>query len=103
MTVERYLCCCFPHVPPRDGTLVNLLCIGGIVVFSILFNITRFFEYHTVPSSTIEPTELAETLKEVPFDFLKPTVEESIQSMIEESNGYHVESTDLRSSDKYIR
>ena len=47
ITVERYICCCFPHISPREGPAVNMLAIGSIVLFSILFNITRFFEYET--------------------------------------------------------
>ena len=48
ITVERYICCCYPHIPPREGPAVNILAIGGIIMFSVLFNITRFFEYKTV-------------------------------------------------------
>ncbi len=47
VTVERYVSCCWPHVPPREGARTNVAAIAGIVSFSFLYNFTRFFDYTT--------------------------------------------------------
>lgn len=54
ITVERYFSCCWPHFPPREGPLVNLACIAGIVLFSVCYNITRFFEFHVTKRVSYE-------------------------------------------------
>ena len=45
VTVERFVSCCFPHVPPRAGAAFSAKTIAAIVAFSVAFNVTRFLEW----------------------------------------------------------
>ena len=97
ITVERYICCCFPHVPPREGPAVNIFAIGGIILFSVLFNITRFFEYETV----LEITTICESgvCPEMKEDYSDELVSQGEQYVV----SYFVEATSLRQNREYIR
>ena len=97
ITVERYICCCFPHVPPREGPAVNIFAIGGIILFSVLFNITRFFEYErTVHEISICESGVCHKMEEAYSDELVNQGEQYVVS-------YFVEATSLRKNREYIR
>lgn len=85
ITVERYICCCFPHISPREGPAANLFAIGGIILFSVLFNITRFFEY--------------ETVHEVEEAYSDDLVNEGEHYIV----NFYVDATRLRGNRDYIR
>jgi hypothetical protein len=40
ITVERYFACCWPLVPPREGKLINGLCIGTGTLF--IFGVAQY-------------------------------------------------------------
>lgn len=96
ITVERYICCCFPHIPPREGPAVNLFAIGGIILFSVLYNITRFFEYETVHEVSECEDGICHKTEEASSDELVNQGENYVVS-------YFVEATSLRRNREYIR
>ena len=96
ITVERYICCCFPHVPPREGPAINILAIGGIILFSVLFNMTRFFEYETGHEISICEGGPCLKVEDAYSD-------EVIKQGDDYDVAYFVDATGLRKNQEYIR
>lgn len=98
ITVERYISCCWPHVPPRDNALLNALCILGIVVFSFAYNTTRFFEYITKTTVNQECYEYFSRVKSGEIS-ANDTVTEQCRNTI----ALEIDMGQLRKDPDYIR
>jgi len=101
ITVERYVSCCWPHVPSRQGGQVSALTIGGILAFCLVFNVTRFFEYRS-HLHEFSDEELSPDLRGIPFDELPEDIRVELRR-IQETLPRIVDPTDFRKNPRYIR
>ncbi len=94
VTVERYVSCCWPHVGSRDGPAFSTASVLGIVVVSVLFNLSRFFEYWTAKRE-LSSAERQRVQDDAPHPIFKEQFEA-------EATPFEVRPTELRKDTSYI-